>query len=193
MNKYRNAFGGTSRHTISPVSHRRLRAAPGAHRVILGVDPSLRGTGYGADFASPSRIRSRWRTATIFLPGTRGKHSRCLRQNFADAARSFARTPADRLRHRRLFFAQNLQTAIVIGRGTGRGDCGHWPKAGLEIYENRAAQGETGPSSAYGADAKIPPSPKMVQRLLNLPKPPAPDAADALALAIAHAQEKWPL
>jgi len=29
----------------------------------------------------------------------------------------------------------------------------------------------------------------MVQRLLNLPKPPAPDAADALALALVHAQE----
>jgi hypothetical protein len=29
---------------------------------------------------------------------------------------------------------------------------------------------------------------KMVQRMLNLPKPPAPDAADALALALAHAQ-----
>jgi len=28
-----------------------------------------------------------------------------------------------------------------------------------------------------------------VQRLLNLAKPPAPDAADALALALAHAQE----
>jgi len=29
----------------------------------------------------------------------------------------------------------------------------------------------------------------MVQRLLHLPQPPAPDAADALALALAHAQE----
>jgi Holliday junction resolvasome RuvABC endonuclease subunit len=28
-----------------------------------------------------------------------------------------------------------------------------------------------------------------VQRLLCLPEPPAPDAADALALALAHAQE----
>jgi Holliday junction resolvasome RuvABC endonuclease subunit len=28
----------------------------------------------------------------------------------------------------------------------------------------------------------------MVQRLLQLAEPPAPDAADALALALAHAQ-----
>jgi Holliday junction resolvasome RuvABC endonuclease subunit len=30
----------------------------------------------------------------------------------------------------------------------------------------------------------------MVQRLLNLSELPAPDAADALALALAHAQEQ---
>jgi Holliday junction resolvasome RuvABC endonuclease subunit len=28
----------------------------------------------------------------------------------------------------------------------------------------------------------------MVQRMLHLPEPPAPDAADALALALTHAQ-----
>ena len=30
---------------------------------------------------------------------------------------------------------------------------------------------------------------KMVQRMLRLAQPPAPDAADALALALTHAQE----
>ena len=39
----------------------------------------------------------------------------------------------------------------------------------------------------YGAAQKSAVA-KMVQRLLNLPEPPAPDAADALALALAHAQ-----
>jgi Holliday junction resolvasome RuvABC endonuclease subunit len=29
----------------------------------------------------------------------------------------------------------------------------------------------------------------MVQRMLNLPEPPSPDAADALALALTYAQE----
>ena len=31
---------------------------------------------------------------------------------------------------------------------------------------------------------------KMVQRMLNLPGVPEPDAADALALALTHAQEQ---
>ena len=40
----------------------------------------------------------------------------------------------------------------------------------------------------YGAAQKIAVA-KMVQRLLNLAELPAPDAADALALALTHAQE----
>ena len=40
----------------------------------------------------------------------------------------------------------------------------------------------------YGAAQKMAVA-KMVLRLLKLPNPPAPDAADALALALTHAQE----
>ena len=41
----------------------------------------------------------------------------------------------------------------------------------------------------YGAAQKIAVA-KMVQRMLSLPELPAPDAADALALALAHSQEQ---
>ena len=60
-------------------------------------------------------------------------------------------------------------------------------EAGLEIFEiatRKVKQAIVG----YGAAQKSAVA-KMVQRMLNLPKPPAPDAADALALALAHAQE----
>jgi crossover junction endodeoxyribonuclease RuvC len=40
----------------------------------------------------------------------------------------------------------------------------------------------------YGAAQKLAVA-KMVQRMLNLAELPAPDAADALALALTHAQE----
>jgi crossover junction endodeoxyribonuclease RuvC len=40
----------------------------------------------------------------------------------------------------------------------------------------------------YGAAQKLAVA-KMVQRLLALPAAPAPDAADALALALTHARE----
>jgi crossover junction endodeoxyribonuclease RuvC len=58
---------------------------------------------------------------------------------------------------------------------------------GLEIFEiapRKVKQAIVG----YGAAQKSAVA-KMVQRLLNLPKPPAPDAADALALALTHAHE----
>jgi len=60
-------------------------------------------------------------------------------------------------------------------------------EAGLDIYEiatRKVKQAIVG----YGAAQKIAVA-KMVQRMLNLAEQPAPDAADALALALAHAQE----
>ena len=59
--------------------------------------------------------------------------------------------------------------------------------AGLEIYEispRKIKQAIVG----YGAAQKFAVA-KMVQRLLQLPAPPAPDAADALAVALAHLQD----
>ena len=60
-------------------------------------------------------------------------------------------------------------------------------EAGMEIYEiapRKVKQAIVG----YGAAQKSAVA-KMVQRLLRLAEPPAPDAADALALALAYAQE----
>ena len=85
-----------------------------------------------------------------------------------------------------LFYAQNLQTALVMGEARGAALVAA-AEAGLEIYEiapRKVKQAVVG----YGAAQKSAVA-KMVQRLLNLPEPPAPDAADALALALAHALE----
>ena len=85
-----------------------------------------------------------------------------------------------------LFYAQNLQTALVMGEARGAA-MATVAEAGLEIYElapRKVKQAIVG----YGAAQKIAVA-KMVQRLLRLPEPPAADAADALALALAHAQQ----
>ena len=61
-------------------------------------------------------------------------------------------------------------------------------EAGLEIYElapRKVKQSIVG----YGAAQKLAVA-KMVQRLLHLSEPPSADAADALALALTHAQEQ---
>ena len=81
-----------------------------------------------------------------------------------------------------LFFAQNLQTAIIMGEARGAAMAAI-AEAGLDIFEiapRKVKQAIVG----YGAAQKLAVA-KMVQRLLNLAEPPAPDAADALALALA--------
>jgi crossover junction endodeoxyribonuclease RuvC len=86
-----------------------------------------------------------------------------------------------------LFYAQNLQTALIMGEARGAA-LSVIAEAGLEIFElapRKVKQAIVG----YGAAQKFAVG-KMVQRLLRLPEAPAPDAADALALALAHAQEQ---
>jgi crossover junction endodeoxyribonuclease RuvC len=84
-----------------------------------------------------------------------------------------------------LFFAQNLQTAIVMGSARGAALVA-MAEAGLDVFEiapRKVKQSIVG----YGAAQKLAVA-KMVQRMLRLPELPEPDAADALALALAHAQ-----
>ncbi len=177
-------LGGASVRTATPAFTSVLRAATGASRVILGVDPSLRGTGFGViRLAKPHPVALAY--GTIACPAT-WSHSRCLAK-ISQAIREVLREhqPAVCVVEG-LFYAQNLQTAIVMGEARGAA-LAAIAEAGLDIFEiapRKVKQAIVG----YGAAQKSAVA-KMVQRLLNLPKPPEPDAADALALALAHAQE----
>jgi crossover junction endodeoxyribonuclease RuvC len=177
-------LGGTSPRTVATAFAPVQRAAPGAHRVILGVDPSLRGTGYGViRLARPHPLALAH--GTISCPAG-WERSHCL-VKISQTLREVIQ------KHRPtvcviegLFYAQNLQTALILGEARGAA-LAAIAEAGLEIFEiapRKVKQAIVG----YGAAQKSAVA-KMVQRLLNLPQPPAPDAADALALALAHAQE----
>jgi crossover junction endodeoxyribonuclease RuvC len=167
----------TSLNTALPVIR------PGTHRIILGVDPSMRGTGYGViEVAKPNPVALAH--GTISCP-KEWPHSRCLAyisQTLRDVVRKFQPTICA---VEGLFFAQNLKTAIVMGeaRGAALAVLG---EAGLEIYEiapRKVKQAIVG----YGAAQKLAVA-KMVQRMLHLEELPDADAADALALALAQAQ-----
>ena len=177
-------LGGASPRPVAPVFTSALRAAPRAHRVVLGVDPSLRGTGFGViRLAKPHPVALAH--GTISCPAT-WPHSRCLvkiSQAIREVVREYQPTVCV---VEGLFYAQNLQTAIVMGEARGAA-LAVVAEAGLDIFEiapRKVKQAVVG----YGAAQKSAVA-KMVQRMLNLAKPPEPDAADALALAIAHAQE----
>jgi crossover junction endodeoxyribonuclease RuvC len=174
-----------ARRVPAPVFEPNHRAGGGGHRIILGIDPSLRGTGYGViRVARPHPLALAH--GTISCPPT-WEHSRCLLK-IAEGLREVLK------QHRPsvcvvegLFYAQNLQTALIMGEARGAALVAA-AEAGLEIYElapRKVKQAIVG----YGA-ARKPAVAKMVQRMLGLAQPPAPDAADALALALTHAQEQ---
>jgi crossover junction endodeoxyribonuclease RuvC len=182
FNQMKDRLGG-SRRAAAPVLETGLRRAAAVHQIILGVDPSLRGTGYGViRLAKPGP--DALSHGTITCPPA-WEHSRCLVR--------IAQTLRDVIRQHQptlcviegLFFAQNIQTALTMGeaRGAALSAIG---ESGLEIYEispRKVKQAIVG----YGAAQKLAVA-KMVQRLLHLAETPAADAADALALALAHAQ-----
>ena len=155
-----------------------------ASQVILGIDPSLRGTGYGVlRLAKPHPEALAF--GTIVCPAG-WERSRCLVK--------IAATLRDLIREHRptvcaiegLFYAQNIQTALIMGEARGASLVAV-AEAGLEIYEmapRKVKQAIVG----YGAAQKLAVA-KMVQRMLGLAEMPEADAADALALALAHAQE----
>jgi crossover junction endodeoxyribonuclease RuvC len=157
--------------------------ASAVHSIILGIDPSVRGTGFGV-----IRVEKRQVTAlshgTVHCPAS-WERSRCLAQ--------IARTVRELIQKLRptvcvvegLFYAQNFQTALIMGEARGASLVAA-AEAELEIFEiapRKVKQAVVG----YGAAQKSAVA-KMVQRVLRLPVQPEADAADALALAMAYAQ-----
>ena len=155
-----------------------------ARQVILGIDPSLRGTGYGV--LQVDRKQSRVLAQGTIKSSPGWERSRCLVQ-ITHALRDIIR----RFRPsvcvvEGLFYAQNIQTALIMGEARGASIVAAG-EAGLEIYElapRKVKQAIVG----YGAAQKLAVA-KMVQRRLGLAEAPTPDAADALALALTYAQE----
>lgn len=175
---------GSPRRAAAPAFESRdLR--PVRHQVILGLDPSLRGTGYGIiRMAKP--LPQTLAHGTITCPAG-WERSRCLvriHQTLRDLLKQYQ---PEVCIVEGLFYAQNLQTALIMGEARGAAMAAI-AEAGLDIFEiapRKVKQAIVG----YGAAQKLAVA-KMVQRMLKLAETPAPDAADALALALAHLQEQ---
>ena len=176
---------GSPRRSATAVFEPTVRVAARANQIILGLDPSLRGTGYGI-------IRLVKPTPQALAHGTiacppNWERSRCLARIAQTLREVLERYHPAVCVVEGLFYAQNLQTALIMGDARGAA-LATLAEAGLEIYElapRKVKQAVVG----YGGAQKLAVA-KMVQRMLGLAEPPAPDAADALALALAHAQEQ---
>ncbi len=169
-----------SRSTDAQTAH----AKPGATgpQVILGSDPSLRGTGYGVidtAQATPTTLSQ----GTIRCPAD-WPLSRCLREITETLEDVLQKTKPTIAAVEGLFFAQNIRTALVMSQARGAA-LAALAKTGLDVFEiapRKVKQAIVG----YGAAQKEAVA-KMVQTRLALPEMPEPDAADALAIALRSA------
>ena len=153
------------------------------HSFILGVDPSLRGTGFGVvrlDKKNPVTLAQ----GTIQCP-SKWTRTECLVTISKTLREVIAAHRPTVCAIEGLFYAQNPKTALIMGEARGAAMAAI-AESGLEIFEiapRKVKQSIVG----YGNAQKIAVA-KMVQRMLALDELPAPDAADALALALTYSQ-----
>ncbi len=151
--------------------------------VIFGLDPSLRSTGYGIIRAEGRDLRAL--AYGVIKNPDKVLPSRCLiaiREKVTDLIQQYK---PDSAAVEGIIYLQNYQTAITLGAARGAALLA-LAEAGLPIYEyapRRVQAAATGRGGAQKAQVGF-----MMRALLGLTENPPPDAADALALALTHAQ-----
>jgi crossover junction endodeoxyribonuclease RuvC len=151
--------------------------------IILGVDPSLRSTGFAVIEARGSECRpichGHVKNPPSLLP------SRCLVRIGDALAELIQQHKPDAMAVEGLVYVQNTRIALTLGQVRGVAIAAA-AQSGLTIYEyapRKVKQAVTGLGGAGKTQVG-----RMVKMLLGLPALPQEDAADALAVAICHAQ-----
>jgi len=151
--------------------------------VIFGLDPSLRSTGYGIIQVEGRQLHSL--AYGVIKNPDKIIPSRCLvaiHQQITDLIQEYQ---PDVAAVEGVIYLQNFQTAITLGSARGAALLA-FAEAGLPIYEyapRRVKAAATGRGGAQKAQVGF-----MMRAMLGLTENPPPDAADALALALTHAQ-----
>jgi crossover junction endodeoxyribonuclease RuvC len=151
--------------------------------VIFGLDPSLRSTGYGIVHAEGRELRAL--AYGVIKNNDKLTPSRCLEAIHGEVAALLAQYKCHAAAVEGVIYLQNVQTAIALGSARGAALLA-MAQAGLPIYEyapRRVKAAATGHGGAQKAQVAF-----MMRALLGLTENPPPDAADALAIAITHAQ-----
>ena len=149
--------------------------------IVLGIDTSLRSTGYGVLEALGSRLRmldcGNIRNAPR-LPLTA-----CLKAIHEKVADLIASYSPDVMAIESVIYGKNAGTMLVLGEARGAVLTAA-AAAALPVYEyepRRMKKAICGNGLAEKEQIQ-----RMVKTLLNLPELPQNDAADALGLAICH-------
>lgn len=150
---------------------------------ILGVDPSLRSTGFGLIEVSGNQFTAichgRIKNPPSLLP------SRCLVRISDAIANLIDEHKPDAVAVEGLVYVQNTRISFTLGQVRGVIIAAAAAR-GLPVYEyapRKVKQSVTGLGGAGKTQVA-----NMIKATLGLPVAPQADAADALAIAICHAQ-----
>jgi crossover junction endodeoxyribonuclease RuvC len=149
---------------------------------ILGVDTSLRSTGYGVLETSGSSMRAL--DYGNIPTGREAPVSECLLRIHAKIAELVGKWNPDAVSVEKVIYGKNANTMMVLGEARGAVIVAG-ADAGKPIYEyepRRVKMAVCGNGLAEKEQVQ-----RMIKTLLSLPELPQNDAADALALAICHA------
>ena len=149
--------------------------------VVLGIDTSLRSSGYGVLLAEGSSMRALAMGAIKNAPKV--PLSACLRNIHATVAELIARHHPDVVAIESVIYGKNAGTMLVLGEARGAVITAA-VDAGVPVYEYEPRRLKMA-VCGNGLAEKIQ-SQRMVKTLLALPELPQNDAADALGLAITH-------
>ena len=149
---------------------------------IIGIDPGIAVTGYGVVERREGRLRAVCHGALRTAAGqSQAARLALLRSELAGL---LAGVRPHEAAIERLFFNANVKTAMAVGQASGV-VLASLAEAGVEVTDYTPPQiklAVAGSGSASKHQVQT-----MVTALLGLDSPPSsPDAADALALAIAH-------
>ncbi|MGD9387940.1 MAG: crossover junction endodeoxyribonuclease RuvC [Gammaproteobacteria bacterium] len=149
---------------------------------ILGIDPGSQVTGFGVITAQGSSLAY---VASGCIRTGGGEMAARLQVIFESASRLVDDYRPDEISIERVFMHRNADSALKLGQARAAALCGTFTRA-VPVHEyapREVKQAVTGSGGAEKAQVA-----HMVRRLLALDGPLAADAADALAIAITHAQ-----
>jgi len=151
---------------------------------VLGVDPSLRATGYGVIRGESEKNRAVGSYGTVVNPPSLS-HPNCLERIFDRLSEVIASEKVEVMAIESTIYVQSYKTAIILGAARGSALLAA-AKAGVPVFEyapKRVKQAVVGRGAAGKHQVGF-----MVRALLGLTETPESDAADALAVALTHTQ-----
>ena len=148
---------------------------------VLGIDTSLRSTGFGVLAVEGSRFKAL--DMGVIKNAQRVSLSGCLRNIHSSVAALIEKHNPDVIAIEAVIYGKNAGTMLVLGEARGAVLVAA-ADAGVPVYEyepRRMKMAVCGNGMAEKVQIQ-----RMIKTLLSLPELPQNDAADALGLAITH-------